>query len=70
MSEVRCPALLAEVLVQQNRGVLERCSVPNPQYARESLKLARALELHDDQPSEHVSWLVDYLSNCEGAGSR
>lgn len=39
------------------------------------MRLARLLELYDSElqgsgPSPAVAWLVDYLSNCEAAGSR
>jgi hypothetical protein len=57
-----CPAALAVI----SRGIarLERTGAPDPDAARELLRLARAVELDTGDPSPAVPWLIRYLADC------
>jgi hypothetical protein len=69
MAHKQAPRLLplGRKLIEHDIRALEQRSTPDPDHARASLGLARLIELWEDEPSESVRWLTNYLADCAGS---
>ena len=56
---------LAVAVIDRGIARFERTGTPDPDTARELLRLARAVELETGEPCHAVPWLVRYLLDCQ-----